>query len=178
MVEAALNGKLEEVEYIYDELFHLNVPKTCPGIPNKILNPVNMWIDKEDYELTANRLANKFSAAFDEAYGYKNINESVRTMISIIRKAAKTPIEQKYEDFKYPEITEEFEIPFNVLVNLRVQEEFKYLYDDPNYSKFIYRLTTAREFFFDVFRARSYLGSFFRTVREHVANLMSITKLM
>lgn len=80
MVNAALNGDLEKVEYHYDELFHLNVPKTCPGIPNKILNPVNMWIEKEDYDLTANRLANKFSAAFDEAYGDKNIKESVRSM--------------------------------------------------------------------------------------------------
>ncbi len=80
MVNAALNGDLEKVEYTYDELFHLNVPKTCPGIPNKILNPVNMWIEKEDYDLTANRLANKFSAAFDEAYGDKNIKESVRSM--------------------------------------------------------------------------------------------------
>lgn len=78
MVNAALNGELENVEYQYDELFHLNIPKTCPGIPNKILNPVDMWIEKEDYELTANRLANKFSAAFDEAYGDKDIKESVR----------------------------------------------------------------------------------------------------
>lgn len=78
MVDAALNGELENVEYRHDELFHLNVPKTCPGVPNKILNPVNMWIEKEDYELTANRLANKFSAAFDEAYGDKQIKESVK----------------------------------------------------------------------------------------------------
>jgi phosphoenolpyruvate carboxykinase (ATP) len=79
MVNAALNGDLEKVEYQYDELFHLNIPKSCPGVPSKILNPVNMWIEKEDYELTANRLANKFSAAFDEAYGDKQIKESVRT---------------------------------------------------------------------------------------------------
>ncbi|MBI9053363.1 MAG: phosphoenolpyruvate carboxykinase (ATP) [Bacteroidales bacterium] len=78
MVNAALNGELENVEYQHDELFHLNVPKTCPAVPNKILNPVNMWIEKEEYELTANRLANKFSAAFDEAYGDKQIKESVR----------------------------------------------------------------------------------------------------
>jgi len=78
MVNAALNGELENVDYHYDELFHVNIPKTCPGIPNKILNPVNMWIEKEDYELTANRLANKFSAAFDASYGDKDIKESVR----------------------------------------------------------------------------------------------------
>lgn len=78
MVNAALNGDLENIEYHHDELFHLNIPKTCTGIPNKILNPVNMWIDKNDYELTANRLANKFSAAFDKSYGNKQIDESVR----------------------------------------------------------------------------------------------------
>ena len=78
MVNAALNGDLEDIEYIHDELFHLNIPKTCTGIPNKILNPVNMWIDKNDYELTANRLANKFSDAFDKSYGNKQIDESVR----------------------------------------------------------------------------------------------------
>ena len=78
MVNAALNGDLEDVEYIHDELFHLNIPKTCTGIPNKILNPVNMWIDKNDYELTANRLANKFSDAFDKSYGNKQIDESVK----------------------------------------------------------------------------------------------------
>ena len=78
MVNAALNGDIENAEYKYDELFHLNVPKTCPGVPNKILTPVNMWIDKDDYELTATRLANKFSAAFDESYGDKQIKESVK----------------------------------------------------------------------------------------------------
>lgn len=78
MVNAALSGELENVEYIYDDLFHLNIPKTCPGIPNKILNPVNMWIEKEDFDLSATRLANKFSDAFDKAYGEKNIDENVR----------------------------------------------------------------------------------------------------
>ncbi len=79
MVDAALNGDLGKVDYNNDELFHLNVPKTCPGVPNKILTPKNMWIEKEEYELTANRLANKFSAAFDAAYGDKNIKDSVRS---------------------------------------------------------------------------------------------------
>jgi phosphoenolpyruvate carboxykinase (ATP) len=78
LVNGALNGDLEKVEYTYDELFHLNIPKTCPGVPNKILTPVNTWIDAEDYRITAERLANKFSDAFDKAYGTKNIKESVR----------------------------------------------------------------------------------------------------
>ncbi|MEE4196035.1 MAG: phosphoenolpyruvate carboxykinase (ATP) [Bacteroidales bacterium] len=78
MVNAALNGELEKVNYHYDELFHLNIPEKCPGVPDKILIPVNTWNDKEEYKLTATRLANKFSAAFDEAYGNKNIQEKVK----------------------------------------------------------------------------------------------------
>ncbi|MFO7844325.1 MAG: phosphoenolpyruvate carboxykinase (ATP) [Bacteroidales bacterium] len=78
MVNAALNGDLEKVDYHYDELFHLNIPTECPGVPKKILTPQNTWLNKDEYELTATRLANKFSAAFDEAYGDKNIRESVK----------------------------------------------------------------------------------------------------
>jgi len=78
MVNAALNGDLEKVDYHYDELFHLNIPNECPGVPKKILTPQNTWLNKDEYELTATRLANKFSAAFDEAYGDKNIRESVK----------------------------------------------------------------------------------------------------
>jgi phosphoenolpyruvate carboxykinase (ATP) len=37
-----------------------------------------MWIEKEDFDLSATRLANKFSDAFDKAYGEKNIDENVR----------------------------------------------------------------------------------------------------
>ena len=78
LVNAALNGDLDNVEYRYDELFHLNIPKTCPGVPNKILTPSSTWIDIEDYNITAERLANKFSDAFDKSYGDKNIIEAVK----------------------------------------------------------------------------------------------------
>ncbi len=77
MVNAALSGELENVEYIYDDLFHLNVPKTCPEVPSEILNPVNTWDDKQAYKKTAKSLAQEFSKAFDKAYGKKNIKESV-----------------------------------------------------------------------------------------------------
>ncbi len=77
MVDAALNGSLKNVEYIYDETFHLNVPKTCPDVPNEILTPKNTWEDKAAYDKQALMLAKKFSDAFDKAYGNKNIKESV-----------------------------------------------------------------------------------------------------
>ncbi|MFW5804910.1 MAG: phosphoenolpyruvate carboxykinase (ATP) [Bacteroidales bacterium] len=77
MVEAALSSKLESVEYKTDELFHLNVPQSVPGVPTVILNPVNTWKDKDDYHMAAKYLAQEFSQAFDEAYGKNNISPEV-----------------------------------------------------------------------------------------------------
>ncbi|MEA3479259.1 MAG: phosphoenolpyruvate carboxykinase (ATP), partial [Bacteroidota bacterium] len=77
MVNAALSGQLESVEYYEDELFHLKVPKVCPGVPEEILTPRNTWEDKDGYDTQARMLADQFSAAFDKSYGDKNIKESV-----------------------------------------------------------------------------------------------------
>jgi phosphoenolpyruvate carboxykinase (ATP) len=80
MVNAALNGDLTNVEYDYDQLFHVHVPKSCPGVPAEILTPKNTWADKAAYDKQAKMLADKFSAAFDKNYGDKNISESVVKM--------------------------------------------------------------------------------------------------
>lgn len=77
MVNAALSGQLDDVEYFEDNLFHLNVPKNCPDVPSEILNPINTWEDKEEYKKTAQKLATEFSKAFDKAYENKNIKDSV-----------------------------------------------------------------------------------------------------
>ena len=34
MVNAALNGDLDNVNFIQDNLFHVNIPVTCPNVPN------------------------------------------------------------------------------------------------------------------------------------------------
>jgi phosphoenolpyruvate carboxykinase (ATP) len=73
MVEAALKGKLNDVEYIKDDLFHVNIPTSCENVPTEILNPINTWEDQEAYKTTAEKLAAKFSDNFDKAYGEQNI---------------------------------------------------------------------------------------------------------
>lgn len=77
MVNAALAGDLDHVDYQRDELFHLDVPKSCPGVPDEMLWPKNTWQDKQAYDDQAAMLAKKFSDAFDKAYGEKKIKESV-----------------------------------------------------------------------------------------------------
>ncbi len=68
MVTAALNGSLEDVEYKFDEVFHLNVPQSCPDVPSELLNPRDTWADKDAYDETANRLAGMFEKNFAEKY--------------------------------------------------------------------------------------------------------------
>jgi phosphoenolpyruvate carboxykinase (ATP) len=77
MVNATLSGELEKVEYQRDHLFHLDVPKTCSGVPEEMLWPKNTWADKAAYDEQAKMLAKKFSDAFDKNYGHKNISEAV-----------------------------------------------------------------------------------------------------
>lgn len=49
MLEAALTGKLLEVEYSTDPVFGFQVPTTCPGMPDKVLNPTASWPGEEVY---------------------------------------------------------------------------------------------------------------------------------
>jgi phosphoenolpyruvate carboxykinase (ATP) len=78
MVDAALNGSIENTEYTYDSLFHVNIPKEVPGVPAEMLNPINTWKDKDAYIKTAKDLAAQFSKAFDASYGKNNISGEVK----------------------------------------------------------------------------------------------------
>ena len=64
MVTAALGGQLDNVEYRRDEIFNLSVPRSCPGVPDAILDPRNIWKDETAYEKQARRLAGKFQDNF------------------------------------------------------------------------------------------------------------------
>ena len=64
MVSAALSGELEKVNYHRDPIFNVNVPESCPNVPSEILDPRNVWTDKEKYEESAKTLAKKFEENF------------------------------------------------------------------------------------------------------------------
>ena len=66
MLNAALDGKLEKVEYDFDPIFGLQVPKSCEGVPSEVLNPKNTWNDKKAYDEMAKKLAGMFVNNFKE----------------------------------------------------------------------------------------------------------------
>lgn len=78
MVDAALDGKLRDVEFRKDPMFHLDVPVSCPGVPSEVLMPENTWPDKAEYHKRALKLSWEFSDHFNKAYGRKNIDPAVQ----------------------------------------------------------------------------------------------------
>jgi len=66
LVNAALNGQLDNVEFATEPAFGLNIPVTCPEVPAEILNPRNAWADKEAYDQTAAELAARFEKNFEQ----------------------------------------------------------------------------------------------------------------
>ncbi len=53
-------GKLNQVEFVKDEIFHLQIPVQIDLVESSILIPQNAWRNKEDYVRAATELALKF----------------------------------------------------------------------------------------------------------------------
>ncbi len=66
MITAALEGKLNDVEFENFPIFNLEIPKSCPEVPTEMLNPKNTWADKNAYEEKAKYLANLFLKNFEK----------------------------------------------------------------------------------------------------------------
>lgn len=75
MIDAALEGKLQDVEFTQHPVFGLQMPAECPGVPSEVLNPRDTWSDKNAYDNKAKTLANSFKQNFKK---YKeNANEEI-----------------------------------------------------------------------------------------------------
>ena len=68
MITAALNGSFDSVEYKHDDVFNLDVPQSCPGVPAEIMNPRDTWADKAAYDESAKKLAKMFADNFAKKY--------------------------------------------------------------------------------------------------------------
>ncbi|MBM3416692.1 MAG: phosphoenolpyruvate carboxykinase (ATP) [Bacteroidetes bacterium] len=66
MITAALEGKLDNVEYATHPVFGMAMPVTCPDVPSEVLNPRNTWADKNAYDEKAKYLAGLFTRNFEK----------------------------------------------------------------------------------------------------------------
>lgn len=65
MIQAALNGELNNVPYETNHIFGLAMPTSAPGVPSEILNPRRTWDDPEAYDQKAYTLASYFNDNFE-----------------------------------------------------------------------------------------------------------------
>jgi phosphoenolpyruvate carboxykinase (ATP) len=64
LLNAALTGKLDHVQYKTDPIFGFEVPMKCPDVPAEILNPASSWADKTEYDKKYKQLAQRFVENF------------------------------------------------------------------------------------------------------------------
>ena len=64
MLNAALDGTLDDVEYEETPLFGLTVPTSVPGVPSEMLMPRRTWADQAAYDEKALDLATRFVSNF------------------------------------------------------------------------------------------------------------------
>jgi phosphoenolpyruvate carboxykinase (ATP) len=76
LLNAALDGSLNDAEFRVDENFGFKVPVAVPGVDAAILNPRETWANKAAYDTTAQKLVGLFIANF--AQFEEHVDESVR----------------------------------------------------------------------------------------------------
>ena len=64
MIKAALSGELDNATYQRHPVFNIDVPTSCPGVPNEVLDPRGTWADKAGYDAQASKLAKMFVENF------------------------------------------------------------------------------------------------------------------
>jgi len=69
MINAALEGRLNDVAFEAHPVFGMMVPVSCPGVPDAILQPRNTWTDKAAYDAAAKKLASQFINNFEKYAG-------------------------------------------------------------------------------------------------------------
>jgi len=65
LLNAALDGSLNDAEFRKDENFGFEVPVSVPGVDSAILDPRSTWDNPEEYDATARRLVQLFVDNFE-----------------------------------------------------------------------------------------------------------------
>jgi len=60
MLNAALSGKLNHVDFTVDPVFGFQVPLSCPDVPSEVLDPASAWANKRDYLKRYHSMASRF----------------------------------------------------------------------------------------------------------------------
>lgn len=76
MVNAILEGKLDKTysyeKYHIHSVFGVAQPRSCPGVPDKVLSPRATWANDDAYYKAAFKLSNAFRKNFEKFESYAN----------------------------------------------------------------------------------------------------------
>jgi phosphoenolpyruvate carboxykinase (ATP) len=64
ILDAIHSGELAQSEYETYETFNLQVPTSCPGVPDELLNPAKSWTGTADFKDEVNKLGVLFNENF------------------------------------------------------------------------------------------------------------------
>ena len=76
MLNAALDGSLQRAAFRKDPHFGFEVPVSCPGVPEDLLDPRRTWEDKEAHDCTVRELCDRFTRQFGAFAG--SVDTAVR----------------------------------------------------------------------------------------------------
>ena len=74
MVQAALEGELNNVETYTTKTFGLQIPLHVPGVPDDVLIPRKAWADEDAFMIKAEELAGKFRENFKK---FNNVSKEI-----------------------------------------------------------------------------------------------------
>jgi phosphoenolpyruvate carboxykinase (ATP) len=66
LLNAALSGMLDHVNYYRDPIFGFEVPKSCPDVPDNVLEPWSSWPSRDEYDKRYMDLAARFQENFSK----------------------------------------------------------------------------------------------------------------
>jgi phosphoenolpyruvate carboxykinase (ATP) len=75
LIDAIMTGTLREVPTRPDPLFGVEVPRECPGVPARLLDPRSCWPDPARYDAQARLLATRFHDNFRQFHG---VSDAIR----------------------------------------------------------------------------------------------------
>lgn len=76
LLNAALDGSLNNAEFRKDPYFGFEVPVAVPGVDSAILDPRQTWADKDEFDRTAAKLVDLFCDNFEQFA--EHVEEGVR----------------------------------------------------------------------------------------------------
>lgn len=82
MVQAAVEGDLDHIETVKDEVFGLNIPIHVPGVPDDVLQPHKTWSSQDEYLVKAIELATEFKDNFKK---FNSLSNDIEKMGGPIR---------------------------------------------------------------------------------------------